>query len=42
VPFKIKGLEFTEQEIDFEKQEDLQRVNLHEINLNNFHKNQRH
>jgi len=30
VPYKIKGLEFTEQEIDFENQEDLQRLNLQE------------
>ncbi|MEA1995824.1 MAG: DEAD/DEAH box helicase family protein [Campylobacterota bacterium] len=33
VPYKIKGLEFTEQEIDFEKQEDLQRLNLQEEGL---------
>jgi type III restriction enzyme len=33
VPYKIKGLEFTEQEIDFEKQEDLQRINLQEKGL---------
>lgn len=33
VPYKIKGLEFTEQEIDFEKQEDLQRLNLQEKGL---------
>lgn len=33
VPYKIKGLEFTEQEIDFEKQEDLQRLNLQENGL---------
>lgn len=32
-PYKIKGLEFTEQEIDFEKQEDLQRLNLQEKGL---------
>lgn len=28
VPYKIKGLEFTEQEINFSKQEDLQRLDL--------------
>jgi len=33
VPYKIKGLEFTEQEIDFGKQEDLQRLNLQEKGL---------
>lgn len=33
VPYKIKGLEFNEQEIDFEKQEDLQRLNLQEKGL---------
>lgn len=33
VPYKIKGLEITEQEIDFEKQEDLQRLNLQEKGL---------
>jgi len=33
VPYKIKGLEFTEQEVDFEKQEDLQRLNLQEKKL---------
>jgi type III restriction enzyme len=33
VPYKIKGLEFTEQEIDFEKQEDLQKINLQERGL---------
>ncbi len=33
VPYKIKGLEFTEQEIDFENQEDLQRLNLQEKGL---------
>ena len=33
VPYKIKDLEFTEQEIDFEKQEDLQRLNLQEKGL---------
>jgi len=33
IPYKIKGLEFTEQEIDFEKQEDLQRLNLQEKGL---------
>ena len=33
VPYKIKGLEFTEQEIDFDKQEDLQRLNLQEKGL---------
>ena len=33
VPYKIKGLEFTEQEIDFNKQEDLQRLNLPEKGL---------
>jgi type III restriction enzyme len=33
VPYKIKGLEFTEQEIDFEKQEDIQRLNLQEKGL---------
>ncbi|MGB4382675.1 MAG: hypothetical protein WBI87_05330, partial [Bacteroidales bacterium] len=33
VPYKIKGLEFSEQEIDFEKQEDLQRLNLQEKGL---------
>ena len=32
-PYKIKGLELTEQEIDFEKQEDLQRLNLQEKGL---------
>jgi len=30
VPYKIKGLEFTEQEIDFNNQQDLQRLNLQE------------
>ena len=30
VPYKIKGLELTEQEIDFNNQEDLQRLNLQE------------
>ena len=33
VPYKIKGLEITEQEIDFEKQEDLQRLILQEKGL---------
>ena len=33
VPYKIKGLEFIEQEINFEKQEDLQRLNLQEKGL---------
>ena len=33
VPYKIKGLEFNEQEIDFDKQEDLQRLNLSEKGL---------
>ena len=33
VPYKIKGLEITEQEIDFEKQDDLQRLNLQEKGL---------
>lgn len=33
VPYKIKGLEFTEQEIDFENKEDLQRLNLQEKGL---------
>lgn len=33
VPYKIKGLEFTEQEIDFEKQEDLQKLSLQEKGL---------
>lgn len=33
VPYKIKSLEFTEQEIDFENQEDLQRLNLQENGL---------
>jgi len=33
VPYKIKGLEFLEQEIDFNKQEDLQRLNLQEKGL---------
>ncbi len=33
VPYKIKGLEFTEQEIDFERQGDLQRLNLQEKGL---------
>lgn len=33
VPYKIKGLEFIEQEIDFKKEEDLQRLNLHEKGL---------
>lgn len=33
VPYKIKGLEFTEQKIDFEKQEDLHRLNLQEKGL---------
>ena len=33
VPYKIKGLEITEQEIDFEKQKDLQRLNLQEKGL---------
>jgi type III restriction enzyme len=30
IPYKIKGLEITEQEIDFNKQEDLQRLNIEE------------
>ena len=33
VPYKIKGLEFNEQEIDFDNQEDLQRLNLSEKGL---------
>lgn len=33
VSYKIKGLEFTEQEIDFERQEDLQKLNLQEKGL---------
>ncbi len=33
VPYKIKGLEITEQEIDFGKQEDLQRLILQEKGL---------
>jgi type III restriction enzyme len=33
VPYKIKGLELTEQEIDFENQEDLQRLNVQEKGL---------
>lgn len=33
VPYKIRGLEFIEQEIDFEKQEDLERLNLQEKGL---------
>jgi len=33
VPYKIKGLEFTEQEIDFNKQQDLQRLNLQDKGL---------
>jgi len=33
VPYKIKGLEISEQEIDFENQEDLQRLNLVEKGL---------
>ena len=33
VPYKIKGLEFNEQEIDFNNQEDLQRINLSEEGL---------
>lgn len=33
VPYKIKSLEIIEQEIDFEKQEDLQRLNLQEKGL---------
>src|SRR6056297_1273825 len=33
VPYKVKGLEFTEQEIDFEKQDDLQRLNFQEKGL---------
>ncbi len=33
VSYKIKGLEFIEQEIGFEKQEDLQRLNLQEKGL---------
>lgn len=33
VPYKIKGLELTEQEIDFDKQDDLQRLNLQEKGL---------
>ncbi len=33
VPYKIKGLEISEQEIDFENQEDLQRLNLLEKGL---------
>jgi len=39
VPYKIKGLEFTEQEVDFEKQEDLQRLNLQEKGLKTIPKN---
>ena len=33
VPYKIKGLEFAEQEIDFERQEDLQRLTISEKKL---------
>jgi len=33
VPYKIKGLEFNEQEIDFDNQEDLERLNLSEKGL---------
>ncbi len=33
VPYKIKKLEFLEQEIDFENQDDLQRLNLQEKEL---------
>ncbi|MDA7704965.1 DEAD/DEAH box helicase family protein [Rickettsiales bacterium] len=33
VPYRIKNLEFTEQGVDFEKQEDLQRLNLQEKGL---------
>ncbi|MBT6819094.1 MAG: DEAD/DEAH box helicase family protein [Candidatus Magasanikbacteria bacterium] len=33
VPYKIKGLEFNEQEIDFNNQEDLQRLSLSEKGL---------
>ncbi len=33
VPYKIQGLEILEQEIDFEKQEDLQRLVLNETGL---------
>ncbi len=33
VPYRIKGLEFNEQEIDFDNQEDLQRLNLLEKGL---------
>lgn len=33
VPYKIKGLEFSEQEVDFEKQYDLQKINLQEKGL---------
>src|SRR6056297_3361072 len=33
VPYKIKELEFTEQEIDFENQQDLQRMNFQEKGL---------
>ena len=33
VPYKIKGLQFIEQEIDFNKKEDLQRLNLQENGL---------
>lgn len=33
VQYKIKGIEFTEQEINFENQEDLQRLNLNEKRL---------
>ncbi len=33
VPYKIQGLEFIEQEIDFEKQDDLKRLHLQEDKL---------
>lgn len=33
VPYKIKGLEISEQEIDFENQDDLQRLNIEEKGL---------
>ena len=33
VPYKIKGLEISEQEIDFDNQEDLQRLNITEKGL---------
>ena len=33
VPYRIKGLELHEQEMDFDKEEDLQRLNLKERGL---------